>query len=364
MSDNSQFILSGPDTSLPNSRTLETALGLTLEDTGAGGTLKIVPSGNLGTLANFTTPTDFISYDTINEIIPGGLAAGNGIALTRPAPGVVNIAVVNNTGHQLTQVEVDDVEIVPGRSVLNFTATGSASVSVTDANNKANINIDASPGASTTASYITKTQDPNLPNSQWLQGLPSGLIKVETATGAILHAIANTDYQAPSAILTSIAAVTPATGTQLVGNGTGFDDIIPGPAGTVWTSEGPGVSPSWQIVPGAGGAIVVTSNQTFVDDTTYITNSGSQLTFTMPTLANSNPGKYYVIEGFGAGGWTIAQRAGQTIKVGTISTTTGAGGSISSILPTDSIIIWCVSSDGATTAQFVARLTSGQVNVI
>lgn len=359
MSDNSQFILTGPDTGLPNSRTLDTALGLILEDTGAGGSITITPSGNLQTLANFTTQTDFISYETIDKIIPGSIADGTGIQTVRSTPGVVTVNVVPNTTHQLTAVEVDAVETVPGRSILNFTATGTASVSVTDANGKANVNIDASAGANPAAKYVLNATGDGSP--QLLSALTTGLMKVTTTTGIVSTAVAGTDYQAPSAILTSIAALTPATGTLLVGNGTAYDDVIPGTAGTIWTSEGPGVQPSWQVPPGGGTGVVVTgTSQTLSDNITYIANNNSSLiTFTLPTLVNANPGKYYQIVGLGTAGWTLAQNATQKIQVGDISTATGTGGSISSILPTDSITIWCVTS-----TQFVALLPSGQVSVV
>jgi hypothetical protein len=318
-------------------------------------------------LANFTTQTDFIAYNTIDKIIAGSIQDGTGIETVREteAPGVITINVVPNTTHQLTTVQGEGVSSVPARSILNFTATGSASVSVTDdptEGGRAHINIDASAGANPNAKYVLNAAGDGSP--QLLSSLTTGIMKVTTTTGLVSTAVANTDYQAPSAVLTSIAAITPATGAMLVGNDGVYDDIIPGEDGKVWTSRGPGIQPAWEIVPGAGSAIVKTSNDTFVDNTTFITNLGSQLTFTMPTLPNCQTGKYYAIEGFGSGGWTIAQRAGQTIKVGTISTTTGAGGSITSTLPTDSIIIWCVTSDGATTAEFVARPTSGQVSVV
>lgn len=370
MSDSSPFILANVDSSLTNSRVLETGNGLTLQDTGAGGMMTIVPSGNLGTLANFTTQTDFISYNSIDGIIAGGLTAGNGIALTRPAAGVVNVAVIDNTNHQLSAVQVDDVPIVPGRSIFNFTATGSASVSVTDANGKANINVDATAGATTDATYILQKSNPDLPNAQSLGDLTNGLLKVfvtDIAGGVISTAVpattsSNNDYQPGSTILSSIAGVTPAIGTLLVGDGTGFNVLIPGATNTVLTSNGPGVIPTYQPSPSGGSVIVLpnpTPTQVFAKNTTYIpTNVGSgAVAFSLPV--SPSPGDWYQIIGYGDEGWTVSQNAGQTIKVGALNTTAGTGGSIAATFPTDSIIIYCV-----TTTNFVAELLSGQVSVV
>lgn len=379
MADNSPFILTGPDAGLPNSRTLDTALGLNLEDTGAGGTLTITPSGNLQTLAEFTTQTDFISYDTIDKIIPGSIADGTGIQTVRSTPGVVTVNVVPNTTHQLTAVEVGAVETVPGRSVLNFTSSGSASVSVTDTNNKANINIDAAVGASTDAKYILQQPDAGLPDAQSLSALATGILKSTTATGVVSTAVstnsiafqdaATADYQGPSVNLASIYLIDSLRGVLIQGraSGGGPDDVgfvglLPGSNGDVLTCNGVGQFNTWEppvggtginteIIPNAAPPKILESN------TYYTSNNSSLQTFTLPIAPS--PGDFYKIIGFGAGGWTVTQNAGQSIQVGNSSTIIGVTGSIDSISPKDSIDIYCVDTNN-----FSAHITSGQVSII
>ncbi len=73
---------------------------------------------------------------------------------------------------------------------------------------------------------------------------------------------------------------------------------------------------------------VTGTTQTIAPNTIYIANNASLVTFTLP--ATSSVGDQFSIRGSGAGGWTIAQNAGQTVNVGNSATTTGAGGSVSS----------------------------------
>lgn len=387
MADNSPFILTGPDAGLPNSRTLETGLGLILEDTGAGRTMTINPSGNLQTLANFTTQTDFISYNTINKIIPGSIADGTGIQTVRSTPGVVTVNVVPNTTHQLTAFQVGGVETVPGRSVLNFISSGSASVSVTDNDpvaNAANITVHAVVGASTDAKYIVQTNpaspDPtHLSNAQALSDLATGILKSTTTTGIVSTAVSTNsipfeeaetaDYQGPSVNLESIRYVDTLRGVLIQGRGAGggptdlgFVGLSPGSNGDVLTCHGIGQYLTWEppvggsginteIIPNAAPPKILESN------TYYTSNNSSLQTFTLPVSPSA--GDFYKIIGFGAGGWTVTQNAGQSIQVGDSPTIVGAGGSISSISTKDSIDIYCLDTNN-----FTAHVTSGQVNVI
>lgn len=75
-------------------------------------------------------------------------------------------------------------------------------------------------------------------------------------------------------------------------------------------------------------------------DNGYVTNNAGLVTLTLPVTAAF--GTALAVQGLGAGGWTIAQNAGQNIQVGSVSTTVGAGGSLSSTNRYDSIQILCV----------------------
>ncbi len=101
--------------------------------------------------------------------------------------------------------------------------------------------------------------------------------------------------------------------------------------------------------PSASGANYYTWNsisatsQALVTGNAYIPTSGSLTTFTLPT--SPGIGDHYIILGRGAGGWTMAQNASQTVYIGLRSTTTGTGGSLSSNNNRDAIEILCVAAN-------------------
>lgn len=367
--------LEGNIETLPNSRKLKAEGGLLLEDTGSFNELKVTTTGNLAQLNSFTTP-GMVSYNSISGYVPRTFQNGTGITITNP-DGQDGDPIFNSTPAstvQLTNV-LDNGLLISTRPNLSFSGHNGISVTITDNSpvaNAANINITGSgTGADANATYILQKSDTGLPNAQSLGDLTNGLLKVfvtDVSGGTIQNAVAGTDYQAPSAILNSIAGVTPAIGTILVGTGTGFEVLIPGDAGTVITSQGIGLTPRYEIIASNNSIIVVPdtgTTQVVVNNTNYLVNNTSTLTtFELPTLANCTAGTYYRIEGFGVAGWTLTQRAGQQVTVGTVQTTAGSGGSISSTVKTDSIIVYCIATDNSTFATFVARPTSGQVSVV
>jgi len=93
----------------------------------------------------------------------------------------------------------------------------------------------------------------------------------------------------------------------------------------------------------AGGGIdwnvEAASPVNLVADNGYIANTAGLLTFTLPAAADV--GSTFRITGLGAGGWTIAQNAGQNINYSSQTTTPGVGGSLSSTQQYDSIHLVC-----------------------
>jgi len=83
--------------------------------------------------------------------------------------------------------------------------------------------------------------------------------------------------------------------------------------------------------------VVASVNPTVIDHG-YVANSAGLLTFTLPALANV--GDIIAVEGLGAGGWTMAANAGQTIKIG--SATTSVAGSLSSVAASDNVYVTCI----------------------
>ncbi len=72
----------------------------------------------------------------------------------------------------------------------------------------------------------------------------------------------------------------------------------------------------------------------------YKPNNAGLTTFTLPAAAVF--GDVMKIMGFGAGGWTLAQGAGQYIQYGNLASTVGAGGSVASTNQFDTVTLRCM----------------------
>lgn len=75
----------------------------------------------------------------------------------------------------------------------------------------------------------------------------------------------------------------------------------------------------------------------------YIASNAGVVTMTLP--ATSLVGATLKIVGKGAGGWLLAQGAGQQIKIGSAASTLGAGGSVASTNAFDSLELVCITAD-------------------
>ena len=85
---------------------------------------------------------------------------------------------------------------------------------------------------------------------------------------------------------------------------------------------------------------VITGSASMMTETIYIANFGTLCTLTLPSTADV--GSLISIVGKGAGGWKIAQAAGQQIFISPDSTTLGIGGSLSSSAQYDSLNLICI----------------------
>lgn len=103
----------------------------------------------------------------------------------------------------------------------------------------------------------------------------------------------------------------------------------------------------YEFISGSGSSaftwVVVTVDTAMSNNIGYIANSGSLITFTLP--ATASVGDIIRVTGKGSGGWTIAQNVGQFIQYGSIVTTTGVGGSLSSNDPADTVELVCVTAN-------------------
>jgi hypothetical protein len=116
-------------------------------------------------------------------------------------------------------------------------------------------------------------------------------------------------------------------------------------------TAGPGVSitnaPGSVTIAGTGSGIgwteVTGTTQAMTADSGWVTNNGALVTLTLPATAAF--GTAISVIGKGAGGWQIAQNAGQNIQVGDFSSTVGAGGFIASTNRYDSIDLICTTAN-------------------
>jgi hypothetical protein len=88
---------------------------------------------------------------------------------------------------------------------------------------------------------------------------------------------------------------------------------------------------TWNNVTGASATLAAENG--------YQANNAGLVTLTLPTTASSTFGDTIKIMGLGAGGWTIAQLAGQQIQFGSSGTTVGVGGSLASTNRYDAVEI-------------------------
>lgn len=85
---------------------------------------------------------------------------------------------------------------------------------------------------------------------------------------------------------------------------------------------------------------VTGTTQAMAIRTRYIANNGSLITLTLP--ATAAVGDFVEVEGYGAGGWKIAQNALQTIRFLSVVSTTGVTGYAASTTRYDSVHLRCV----------------------
>jgi hypothetical protein len=93
-------------------------------------------------------------------------------------------------------------------------------------------------------------------------------------------------------------------------------------------------------IPGISWTTVTGVSASMSADSGYVTNNAGLVTLTLPTVAGL--GTVLYIAGLGAGGWSIAQNSGQNINVGSVSTTVGVSGSLSSTNQYDTITLVCI----------------------
>ena len=113
------------------------------------------------------------------------------------------------------------------------------------------------------------------------------------------------------------------------------------------------------VAPGPGLTInnVTGTTQSAVVNNGYIANNASLCTITLPATASI--GSVIGIVGSGAGGWKLAQNAGQLIHFNAATTTTGTGGSLASGATNNCVEVVCVVAN----TTWVVRSSVGTLTV-
>lgn len=132
-------------------------------------------------------------------------------------------------------------------------------------------------------------------------------------------------------------------------------------AGGITVTGNPGTSTLTITGGGSGGLTwneVTGTSQAMAVDNGYIANNAGLVTLTLPATAAL--GSVIRVAGKGAGLWSIAQNAGQTIHFGSLDTTTGATGHLDSILQYDCVELLCVTAN----TEFVVISVMGNLTIV
>lgn len=103
--------------------------------------------------------------------------------------------------------------------------------------------------------------------------------------------------------------------------------------------------------------VVTAASATMTVNARFVSNNAGLCTLTLP--ATALVGDVIQVTGLGAGGWQVAQNAGQTIHYNSTNTTTGATGHIDSSNRYNAVTLVCVVAN----TDFVVEASSGIISV-
>ena len=162
-----------------------------------------------------------------------------------------------------------------------------------------------------------------------------------------------------SGAMSVISASTP--GAMLIGSDSGAPAMATITAGNGITITNSNGNITIALSRKANATVVTGSSASMVWGGAYIANNASGVILTLPTSAPI--GSILRIMGMGVGSWTIAQNAGQSVRISSTSvSTTGALGSVSSSGNRDSLTLICVVANTQWTA-LINPLSSGLIVV-
>ena len=174
-------------------------------------------------------------------------------------------------------------------------------------------------------------------------------------TGSVTQVFTGTGLVETSTPITNTGTISMATSGVVAGtygNSTNIPQITVDALGRVLSATNITVSSGffWNNVPGV--------TQAMLPNNGYISSNPALTTMTLPTTCPQ--GAVLAIAGVGAGGWKLAQNAGQTIHFGDVDSTTGAAGFLSSNNKYDYIELLCVIAN----TDFIVKASVGNINVL
>jgi hypothetical protein len=295
--------------------------------TPGAGTIQI--SSSAGGVVNPGTANELAYYATTGSAVSGLATANNGVLITS-AGGVPSISSTLPTAVQgnITSVGTIGSGTWQGNTVaVGYGGTGATSIGGNGTLAQSNGSI----YTFTTATYPSTTTANQLLYSSATNTV-GGLASANSAT-LVTNASgvpAWTSSMTNGQVLIGSTGAAPVIGTI---TGTSGISVAVG-AGTI-TLSGTGSGIGWNEITGA--------SQTMAPDQGYVTNNAGLVTLTLPAVAAF--GTVINIVGKGAGGWRIAQGAGQQIQVGSTASTVGAGGYVESTNRYDSIELLCTTAN-------------------
>jgi hypothetical protein len=295
--------------------------------TPGAGTIQI--SSSAGGVVNAGIINELAYYAATGSAVSGLATANNGVLITSGA-GVPSISstLPSTVQGNITSVGTIGSGTWQGNTVaVGYGGTGATSIGANGTLAQSNGSI----YTFTTATYPSTTTA----NRLLYSSATNTVTDLATANSATLV----TDTSGVPSWTSSMT-----NGQVLIGS-TGATPVpatITGAAGITVTNAAGSIT-----ISGGGGGYTWTevtgTSQTMAANNGYITNNPALVTLTLPTTAAL--GTTLSIAGKGAGGWKIAQNAGQEIFFGSSATTIGVTGYLQSTQQFDSIELLCITAD-------------------
>ena len=299
----------------------------------------------LATAASGVLVTSAGSVPSISTTLPNGLAMGTPASLTLTNATGLPISGITGLGTGVATALAINVGSAGAFVTFNGALGTPSSGTLTNTTG-----LVPSTGLATTSGTPSSTTYLRGDNTWQTISAGSGTVNSGTANQLAYYATTGTAVSgltgANSALLVTNSSGVPAmtaslTNGQLIIGSTGATPVVAN------LSAGPGISiangAGTITISGTGSGIgwtnVTGTTQVGAADSGYVSNNAGLVTITLPAVAAF--GTAFSIIGAGAGGWKIAQNAGQNVQVGNVSSTVGVTGSVASTNQFDSIDLLC-----------------------